>query len=142
MEKVNDIQAKNTQPEENGTQEQKLFTQEEVNRIVSDRLARERSKTEAVPSPADQREAELNARENRLICKEYLYEKEYPERLAEIFKTDNADEFKRSVEKLLDVFPHLLDSLKITTRLEGNPPVMSSGCVDLFQGRLADAFKR
>lgn len=32
-------------PEENGGQGGKMFTQDEVNRIVSDRLARERAKT-------------------------------------------------------------------------------------------------
>ena len=33
-----------TQPEDNGAQQGRTFTQEEVNRIVSDRLARERAK--------------------------------------------------------------------------------------------------
>lgn len=36
----------NTQPEENGAQSEKTFTQEEVNRIVSERLARERAESD------------------------------------------------------------------------------------------------
>ena len=54
-------------PEETGG---RMFTQEEVNRIVSDRLARERAKAE--PSPLDEREAAIKARESALDCKEYL----------------------------------------------------------------------
>ena len=41
--KVND-NAVSTQPEDNGTE--KTFTQDEVNRIVSERLSRERAKAE------------------------------------------------------------------------------------------------
>lgn len=39
---------------------ERTFTQEEVNRIVADRLARERAKSE--PSPADEREQALKVR--------------------------------------------------------------------------------
>ena len=42
----------------------KTFTQDEVNRIVSDRLAREKAKSE--PTAADTREKELDERENKL----------------------------------------------------------------------------
>lgn len=37
----------NTQPEGNGAQSEKTFTQEEVNKIVSDRLARDKAKSDA-----------------------------------------------------------------------------------------------
>ena len=43
---------------------EKTFTQEEVNNIVQERLARERAKNE--PTPAELREKELTARENTL----------------------------------------------------------------------------
>lgn len=45
----------NTQPAGNGKAAEKTFTQEEVNRIVSDRLARERTKAQQ-PTPVDERE--------------------------------------------------------------------------------------
>ena len=43
----------------------KLFTQDDVNRIVSERLARDRA-DRAAPSPEDEREKALKAREARL----------------------------------------------------------------------------
>lgn len=79
MEHINTTQNTNTDqqpattptPEETGDQGgAKLFTQDEVNRIVSERLARERAKME--PSPADVRESQLKARESRLDCRDYL----------------------------------------------------------------------
>ncbi len=58
-------------PEASGGQGKgRTFTQEEVNRIVADRLAREKAKAE--PSPADEREQALKAREAKLDCREYL----------------------------------------------------------------------
>ena len=99
-------QAANTQPEVSGNQAQgKTFTQEEVNNIVRERLARERAKAE--PSQPDQREQDLTARENALVCREYIAEKKYPKELLEFFPTDNAEQFKASVEKLLKTFPSL-----------------------------------
>ena len=55
-----------TQPEGNGGSTEKMFTQEDVNRIVRDRLARERAKTADVETQeADfaKREADLAKRE-------------------------------------------------------------------------------
>lgn len=56
-----------TQPEENSTQAEKTFTQEEVNKIVSERLAREKSKTEAIYTQAMN---DIEARENAIAEKE------------------------------------------------------------------------
>lgn len=47
-------QPDNSTPEENGGQGEKTFTQEEVNRIISERLARERAKNE----PQENKDAE------------------------------------------------------------------------------------
>ena len=57
-------------PEASGDQTGKLFTQDDVNRIVSERLARERQKTE--PTAVDERENQLKARESRLDCRDFL----------------------------------------------------------------------
>lgn len=80
-EMMNNEQAQTTPtPEENGGQGGKLFTQEEVNRIISDRLAREREKL-AQPPKEDERETALRerekaveARESRYKCEDYLKE--------------------------------------------------------------------
>ena len=47
-----------------------MFTQDDVNRIVSERLARERAKAE--PTAIDERETQLKARESHLDCRDYL----------------------------------------------------------------------
>ena len=86
-------------PEATGDQAgAKMFTQEEVNRIVSDRLARERAKSE--PSPLDEREQAIKAREAKFDCREYIKSSGLPESLLDVFDTSDAETFKKNVEKL------------------------------------------
>lgn len=96
-------QTAETQPEVNGDQNQsgRMFTQEEVNHIIKERLERERAKA-AEPSPEmRQRLADLEARENKLACREYLEENGMVPELMELFDTSNAEEFKGKVDKLM-----------------------------------------
>ena len=81
------------------------FTQEEVNNIVQERLARERAKNE--PTPAELREKELTARENKMSCKEYIAEQKYPSELLDLFDTADMEQFKGNVEKMKDLFPRI-----------------------------------
>ena len=86
-------------PEASGGQgSEKLFTQADLDRIIGDRLARERAKAE--PSPEDTREADLRAREARLDCREFISAEGYPTALLELFDTTDAAKFKATVEKL------------------------------------------
>lgn len=95
-----------TQPEENGTQSGgngRMFTQEEVNRIVKERLLRERSKagseqTEQLTAKA----AELAALESRLACKEYLIDSGYPAELLDAIDTSNPEDFKSKAFALVN----------------------------------------
>lgn len=122
-------------PEASGGQgEGRTFTQEEVNRIVADRLARERAKAE--PSPADEREQALKAREAKLDCREYLDAQGYPAALLDALDCSDAARFKASVEKLVKAFPAITGAIK----REGWKPgegVRHSGGPD----PIADAFK-
>ena len=108
---MEEMKDKNATPQQNAaTAEQsggqgRTFTQDEVNQIVSDRLARERAKHEE--SPQEMKEKELSARESRLSCREYIAEKKYPVELLDIFDTSDASAFQASVEKLEKVFPQL-----------------------------------
>ena len=64
-------QPTNSTPEDKGGQGgEKMFTQEDVNRIVAERLARERAKGQ--PPEPDQREQELTQREVALECRDFL----------------------------------------------------------------------
>ena len=91
-------QTTNSTPEASGGQGEKLFTQADLDRIIGDRLARERAKAE--PSPEDTREADLRAREARLTCREFISGEGYPTALLEMFDTTDAEKFKAAVEKL------------------------------------------
>ena len=105
-------------PEASGGQGgERTFTQEEVNRIVADRLARERAKSE--PSPADEREQALKAREAKLDCREYLDAQGYPAALLDVLDSSDTAKFKASVEKLVKAFPAIAHSITRTGWVPG-----------------------
>ena len=96
----NSEQQPNTQPAENGDQGGgKLFTQAEVDKIIKERLARERAKAvPQEPTEAEKREANLTARENRLSCREYLLDNKLPTELLEVLDTSDVAKFRRAAE--------------------------------------------
>lgn len=127
-----------TQPEDNGSTE-KVFTQEDVNRIVQERLARDRESRSASQQAASDdaaRLADLERRENTLSCREYIAENNYEPGLLEILSTDNAEDFKSKVAKLLELAPHLDHNQKV-------PHVVAAtrGGGSGFQDAIAAAFK-
>ena len=61
----------------------RTFTQDDVNRIVSERLAHEREKLQASAKDTE-REKALAAREARLDCREYLDAQGYPAALLDV----------------------------------------------------------
>lgn len=87
----------------------RTFTQEEVNQIVSDRLNRERARQAAVDPHVEERERNLEARENGLKCREFISENgsRYPKTLLDILDTSNFDSFKETADKLLNAFPSI-----------------------------------
>lgn len=117
-------------PGATGGQDGATFTQEDVNRIVSERLAREREKAaeeRMKQDPIDQREKELAAREAAVSCKEYIAEKNYPAEMLELFDTSDADRFKTQADKMLELFPELdpktpkVEIPKFTKETSGRP---------------------
>lgn len=96
----NNNQQPNTQPADNGEQGSgKLFTQEEVNTIIRDRLARERAKnTPAEPTEEEKRLNDLTIRENRLACREYVMDQGLPAKLLEVLDTSNQEDFKAKAD--------------------------------------------
>ena len=68
----------------------KLFTQEEVNTIISDRLKRQK---EALT-------ADITARENKMKCYEWLKEWDYDMGLLEALDTSDFDVFRQTVINL------------------------------------------
>lgn len=95
----------NATPAETGG---KTFTQEEVNQIVADRLARERSKATGKSDPLAEKEQALNARENRLKCRELIScDKHYPPQLLDLIDTADFSTFKAQADKFLKAFPSI-----------------------------------
>lgn len=126
-------QQANTQPEDNSKQ-QRTFTQEEVNKIVSDRLERERNK-KADNSEYETRMNELNTRENAFACKEFVKSENLPDELLEMFDTTDSEKFKETVRKIDAIYCKRYRPS--TTGVRTNNVGGNSGA-DL----IADAFRR
>ena len=76
---------------------EKLFTQEQVNTIVQDRIAKEKAKYEK--QIADM-QAEVGQREKRLEAREKLAEKGLPVELVDLVRLDDDKAFNTSLELL------------------------------------------
>ncbi len=108
-------QQNNTQPEGNGTAG-KTFTQEEVNSIVRERLARERAKGTTNPDTTqsegvDAEKAALAAERQQLLkdrqafeCERYCKENGFDPNLVELLGVDDPEAFKAKAEKLQSIF--------------------------------------
>ena len=114
----------------------KTFTQDEVNRIVSDRLSRERAKFEQ--PPRNDRERELDARESALQCRELISgDNKYPKEFLEVLDTSDFEKFKKNADKLLTAFPGLSPSAPhFVPQFAGHTPGISRGSDD----KIAQAF--
>lgn len=89
-ENTNQVQEQ-TAVEEQG----KTFSQEDVNRIVGERLAKEKAKNDA---DWQQREQDLQRRELHMTAKEYLSEKNIPVELLDALNYTDEETLQKSVE--------------------------------------------
>lgn len=98
------------QPEQTG----RTFTQEEVNRIVSDRLARDRDKRAA---ELDEREKAVKARELAVVAVEKLTAAGLPKEMAGVLKYDD----EKTLDEAIATLSHLsgFGSGKDTSQKEG-----------------------
>lgn len=122
--------------------EGKLFTQDEVNKIVSERLNRERMK--AVPTEQETRELELSKRESRLECREFLLEKKYSTELLDILDTTDVNKFKETSEKLAKLFIGINEGLPGVGKVSSPPNMAGMGHLDEFSLKdnlIRNAFK-
>lgn len=126
-----DIEAAKAHAGDNGGNGGKMFTQEDVNRIVSERLAREREKP-----VDDEREKNLKAREARLDCRDYLDSKKYPVKLLDLLDHSDVEKFKAAADAMIEGFPGIMQEDPV-------PPPYSAGAGTGGFGHnaIADAFK-
>ena len=78
-------------------QEQKTFTQDDVNRIVGERLSKDRSRNE---SDFVKRENDLKQRELAMTAREMLAEKGLPKDLADILRYSDEETLKTAIDKI------------------------------------------
>ncbi|WP_302803154.1 DUF4355 domain-containing protein [Eubacterium ventriosum] len=108
-ENKNTQQGENTEPESG-----KTFTQEEVNKIVQQRLERAKSKE---PDELAKREAELNKREMNLTIREQLSSAGLPNELAGVISAQDEDE---AIEKI-EILKKYIESQPAHSKEKYNP---------------------
>lgn len=88
---------KGTAPE---VQQEKTFTQEQVNAIIGRRLAEAKASGEA---EINRRENELNMREMQLRAKELLAENNLPKELSKVLKYTDEESLNKAVSMLANL---------------------------------------
>ena len=94
-------QNQNTDPSLNQGAGEKTFTQDDVNRIVQDRLAKDREKAS---KELGEREQELAKREFRLNSRQKLIDRGYPEDILDALNCNSEKEF----DNALDIIDRLI----------------------------------
>lgn len=112
-----------TDSQETGQENQaKTFTQEEVNRIVQERLARDRKEREPDTGTVSQdtRLKALEERELKLTARERLFDEKLPLELADILRYHNEEELKAAIEKIKEINGMTGANARWGERLNGN----------------------
>ena len=150
MENPNPTPSAAQQAENNGSE--RMFTQSELNTIVADRLARERSKSAERVGDLDTREKDLKAREEALeareealeaksqrfnqweareACRQYLADNHISAALLDKLDTSDPEAFKTAVKAVQSVTSN---GYTVTTTTAGakvdNPPTWLSNGTD------------
>lgn len=81
-----------------GTQNERTFTQDDVNRIVQERLAKEKGKGS---EELDKRAAELDRRERRMNAIEELRKNGLPDYLVDALNMNTDEDFQKSMEAVM-----------------------------------------
>lgn len=80
------------------TQTERTFTQDDVNRIVQERLAKEKGKGN---EELDKRAAELDKRERRMNAVDELRKNGLPDYLVDALNMDTDEDFQKSMEAIM-----------------------------------------
>ncbi len=97
METITNAPAEGTQTGTEGIQGERTFTQTDVNRIVQERLAKEKGKS---IEELDKRAAELDMRERKMNAVQKLRENGLPDYLVEALNMENDEAFEKSIEAI------------------------------------------
>ena len=117
---------------------EKTFTQEDVNKIVQERLAKERARnTEEIT----EKEKELDKRELQLNIRQTLAEKGLPAELMEAINCTDEETFKKSmgiIEKILEPYKkqNELESHRARFTTSINPAPQDTGLKDKIKSAM------
>lgn len=96
---MEDLQNTSTEGAQTST-EGKTFTQEDVNRIVQERLAKERKAAGNGDDELSKRAAELDMRERKLNAREALKKEGLPDYLVDALNMNTDEDFQKSMEAI------------------------------------------
>lgn len=112
-------QASTPEGAQNSAEREPRFTQEEVNKIVSKRLAEERASVSKrlaeerehtrlqCTAAMEEREKAIAAKEAELACKDYVVQHGYPKELVGILDTSDPKAFGKKADALFTLFERL-----------------------------------
>lgn len=131
-------QAVQTEGQQDSSQEKK-FTQGDLERVLKERLKREREKLlsgnpfsaalEAEKKKLADRSGELTKKETVLSCKEYLLNNNYPVELLDIIDTSDLDIFKAKALKAAKLW----GTPRRVAPLASTEPLMHDGIASAFK---------
>lgn len=124
----NNIAAQTATPAEQ-TGGQKTFTQDDVNRIVQERLAKDREKAS---KELGEREQELAQREFRLNSRQKLIDKGYPETLLDALNCNSEEAF----DKALGIIDGLMEERLAAKKDDEKQAQLEAGRAKPFTGPL------
>ena len=107
---------------DNTQQGEKTFTQEDVNRIVQERLARVKAEPSEKETELNTREKELEARERRLSAKEIFVEKKLPLDLLDILDYSDEKKMQDHIKILEKTYQSQKPGVDYAPRNGGTPP--------------------
>ncbi len=117
-------QNQNTDPATRQGTGEKTFTQEDVNRIVQERLAKEKAKNSGDADFA-KREQELAQRELHMTAKELLSEKGLPVQLFDALNCTDEETMKKSITTIETVFNEYKANATKQIKFKGFQPGVS-----------------
>ncbi|MBD5092768.1 MAG: hypothetical protein HDT26_00515 [Subdoligranulum sp.] len=132
-------QASTPETAQNSADREPRFTQEEVNKIVSKRLAEDRARMDRRDTAAlEEREKAIAAKETELACKDYVVQHGYPKELVGILDTSDPEAFGKKADALFTMF----DRLPYNQRCPAPPLRSHEPAGGYGPGPLAQAFAR
>lgn len=108
---------------------ERTFTQDDVNRIVQERLAKEKAKNSGEADFA-KREQELAQRELRMTAKELLSEKSLPVQILDALNCTDKEAMEKSIATIETVFNEYKANATRNIKLKGFQPGASASLPD------------